>query len=71
MEEIEISYLWHVLKSTEHAREYIRKTHEIPDPDNVIWIDMYDDSKLEDEKCPNKSPRIGEEYQAVIPNLSD
>lgn len=83
MDKLSISYHMHVLKCTQDARKYIRATHETSgisqesekfiwtDEFDNLWIDMYDDSKLEDPKSkqPHKQPRIGNEYQAIIPDL--
>lgn len=44
-------------------RKQLQDNKEMPD---WFWIEMYDDSKLVEEKCEYKSVRIGSEYQVII-----
>ena len=35
--------------------------------EQLIIDDLYDDSKLEEESCVQRLPRVGEKYQVSIP----
>lgn len=66
--EFDIAWMEYIFKETSEGRKYLRecavdkeKVQERPD----FWKNMYSDSKLVEEKCPPKSPRIGPEYQYV------
>lgn len=57
-------------KATKTIRKYIQDTHTEYLPNDPIWKEIYNESKLAEDPAPRRKPRIGKEYQAVIPELN-
>jgi hypothetical protein len=58
-----------VYKDTQKGRKYLRNCQnnlELVKDRPEFWTDMYDDTKLYEEPCEPKSPRIGSKYQCDL-----
>lgn len=60
--DLHISYVQKMALDTKRGREALEKGPPYP-----RWIleDLFDESKMEEEKCKRVHPRVGKEYQAI------
>ena len=62
MKEVEI---WqYYAKDTKRIRRLIQENKHFED--KILMNDLMDKSKIEDEKCERRYPRIGKEFQVKI-----
>ena len=62
--ELEIAYWSRIHNHSQKIRKLLQSTDKLPD---FIIEDLFEDSKLEEEKCPRRHIRVGPNYQAEIP----
>lgn len=64
-----VLFLKDTYRETKKGRAYLKAccaNKELVSQKPEFWSDMYDDSKLAEEPCPPKAPRIGQAYQCDV-----
>ncbi len=65
-EHTRILFLKYTYQESKEGRAYLKACHKHKQrvsENPEFWAAMYDDSKLSEEPCLPKSPRLGPEYQ--------
>ena len=66
---VQLLFLEYTYQESKKGRAYLKACHhdaQLVSQNSGFWADMVDDSKLSEERCLPKSPRIGQKYQCNV-----